>query len=194
MKLQIMVGDEHNTDPKHQKAWRRLMSEFKREYLGSDELADNFKEAPIDWLWHHLEDKRIIPISVWDHHMAVACGEITWGGMYGIPCMSLATIYVKPTHRHQGIAQMIYQECDQMAKDHDELFAIQVEQSTVKNKWRRFVDQGFTSMACVTKYGTEHRYQEPCWLLFRRHTVKRMLAINEHTAENIEQYLEPEVA
>ena len=194
MILECILGDQHLTDRKHQKDWRRLMSEFKREYLASDEKAENFKQIPLDWLWNHLKDKRITPITVYNHHVAVACGEITWGSMYGHRCMSLATIYVKPTHRNRGIAQEVYTALQADADRHDDLFAIQVEQSTVKEQWQMFVNQGFTSMACITRYGTIHRYQEPCWLLFRKHKLKRMLAIKQNTAENIEQYLEPEVA
>jgi GNAT superfamily N-acetyltransferase len=160
------------TDRKDKRLFCRLINKFRDEYYKN--------ESPFD-ITPRLLDLMTDPIRqiYYSDKTPIAICEMTSGQGFGKTTLSVATVYVKPSYRGQGIANIIYRDSERIAKELDQVFYIQIEESSLNSNKQKFLNMGFTHfmplIVTTSSKDYEAGYKEKAFALFTQNYENRHL-------------------
>ena len=177
--LEIVILQQ---DPKrhYKRDWIRMINKFKRDYF---KHRPGWNPLTMDMLNSVLEhEKGLASWLVYKGDECVAIAETALGSFATHRTMGVATIYVKPQHRAQGLARALYDEIERVAKEMDCWFNIHIEQDSLDTNRDKFIAMGFVTYEPARTFTNGRMYAQKTFTLFRDYHLKRMKPLGNHKA------------
>lgn len=180
-----MVILQYEPTRRHKRDWLRMINKFRSEYFGDQ----NWRPITQEQVNREIssEEKKIWNYMLYQGRQCVAIAEVTTGWIAGQRLLSIATLYVKSTHRSQGLAMAMYDEVEQMAQHVNAWFTIQVEQTALEHNRDKFMEMGFVTYDPIEKFSNGRGYREQTYLLFKGYHLLRLRPLGNYEPCAIKQ-------
>jgi len=173
-----MVILQQDPQRHYKRDWIRMINKFKESYFKTRTGWNPITSDMLNWSLEH--EKGLFSYLVYKAGRCVAIAEVALGSVGKQSTMAVATIYVKSQHRGQGLAQALYGEIEQMARDCGCWFNIHIEQASLDHNRDKFIAMGFVTYEPIRSFSNGRRYGEQTFALFRDYHLKRMRPLGNY--------------
>jgi len=177
--LEILILQQ---DPQrhYKRDWIRMINKFKKDYFKNRPGWNPLTMDMVNWALEH--EKGLASWLVYKGDECVAIAETALGSLATHRTMGVATIYVKPQHRGQGLAKALYDEIERVAIEMDCWFNIHIEQESLDNNRDKFIEMGYVTYEPIRTFTNGRVYQQKTFTLFRDYHLKRMKPLGNYKA------------
>ena len=156
----------------HKRDWIRMINAFKEDYFTGRPGWNPITPRTLDWAIDN--EKGLFNWMLYKNGICLAIAEVACGSIAQHRTMAVATVYVKPNYRGSGIAALLYDEIERMAKQLDCWFNLHIEQDSLDQNRDKFIEMGFVTYEPIREFTNGRRYGQQTFALFKDYHLKRM--------------------
>lgn len=162
------------SDEKSNLEFIKMMNNFRDEYFQN--------KSPFKFETKHLhrvlyERKDVICGFITNNKHNIGVFESTVGTLGDMPCVSLATIYIRNKHRKKNVSKEFYDLSFKLFEEKNMAWCCHIEESKFIGNERKFKQLGFTHYIVIDEFIGDSQYKDKTYALFRKPYLKVLMPI-----------------